>query len=101
MNWNSRFEQKAKRAAEARGCLIWLRISRSRCLGGSGVIYKVFEFFAGLEVRDLLGGHFHFFSGLGIAPHASAAFPRAKTPEAANLDLFTFLQSRDDVVENG
>src|SRR5215467_14595980 len=66
----------------------------------SSVVYKIFQFLAGLEVGNLLGGHFHLFSGLRVAPHASAAFAGAEAAEASNLDLLAFLQGSDDVVEN-
>src|SRR2546429_2913242 len=64
-----------------------------------GVIDKVFQVFAGLEIGNFLSRHFDFFSGLGIAPHASAALARSEAAEAANLDLFALLQSADDALE--
>src|SRR2546421_6593867 len=66
-----------------------------------GVIDKVFQVFAGLEIGNFLSRHFDFFSGLGIAPHASAALARSEAAEAANLDLFALLQSADDALEYG
>src|SRR5207237_10284319 len=89
--------RKASELRRIESCLTALRVSCSRMCGG--VVHKVFQFLAGLEIRNFLGTHFHFFSGLRIAPHASSALASAEAAEAANLDLFTLLQSRDDVVE--
>src|SRR5437016_12497051 len=66
-----------------------------------GVIDKVFQVFAGLEIGNFLSRHSDFFSGLAIAPHASAALARSEAAEAANLDLFALLQSADDALEYG
>src|SRR6266849_2363464 len=88
-----------RRIAQGRKRLNGLRVSRSRGLG-RGVIDEVLQLFAGLEVGNLLRGHFDFFSRLRIAPDTPAALPRAETAEAANLDFFSLLQSTDDAVEN-
>src|SRR5262249_26823582 len=90
---------EGEKTSEAPRRLARLRVPRGRRPGG-GIIYKVLQFFAGLEVGNLLRRYFDFFSSLGIPAHAPPAFPRAKAAEPANLDLFALLQSRDDVVEN-
>src|SRR5689334_11086825 len=66
-----------------------------------GVIHKILQFLAGLEIRNLLRLHFHFFSGLWIAPYASPALAGAKAAKASNFDFFALLQSGDDVVKYG
>src|SRR5215469_11657507 len=68
---------------------------------GGGVVYKIFQFLAGLEIRNLFRGHFHFFSGLGVTPNTSAALACAEAAEATNFDFFAFLQSTNDAVKYG
>src|SRR5713226_3607025 len=76
--------------------------------GGSGdggafavrSVHEIFQLFAGFEERNLLCRHFHFFTGLGVAPYSAAALASAETAKAPNLDLFAFLQGADDAVED-
>src|SRR5215831_8280468 len=67
----------------------------------SGVVDEVLQLFAGLEERNLLGGHFDLFAGLGIAPYASTPSARAEAAEAADFDFVALLQRHDDAVEDG
>src|SRR5271157_4228489 len=69
--------------------------------GRGGAIHHVLQFLAGLEVRNLLGGHFDAGAGLGIAANAGLALARAETAESANLDLIAGPEGTDDAVENG
>src|SRR5215472_17549530 len=66
-----------------------------------GIIHKILQFLAGLEIRNFLRGHFHFFSGLGVAPNASTALACAEAAEATNFDFFALLQSGNDAVKYG
>jgi hypothetical protein len=52
-------------------------------------VNQVFQFLAGLEVRDLLGGNLDPVTRFGIASDAGLALARAETPEAAYLNLVT------------
>src|SRR5262249_34531632 len=71
--------------------------SRSR---SAIVVDDVLEFLAGLEVRDLLGRHFHASASLGVAAHAGFPLPRAETAKAADLDLVAGAQGTHDAVKN-
>src|SRR5215469_718237 len=91
--------RKGGELRRARTSLTALRISGGGMCGG--VIHKIFQFLAGFEVRNFLRGHFHFFSGLRIASHASTPLAGAETTESANFDFFAFLQSANDAVKYG
>src|ERR1051325_1047515 len=93
------FFGEGKRTGRPERGLTALRVSGGSV--GGGVIHKIFQFLAGLEIRNLLRGHFNSFPGLWIAAHASPAFAGAEAAKAANLDLFALLQSADDAVEYG
>src|ERR1043166_7488852 len=60
----------------------------------------VLKFFAGLEIRDLLGRHFHARGGFRIAANARLTLPRAETAKAADLNLVTRSQRPDNAVKN-
>src|ERR1700719_2788190 len=82
-------------------------LMRLRLIGGSGLfdrssrgVHDVFKFFAGLEVRNLLGRDFNPRSGLGIAPDAGLALTRPEAAEAADLDLIAATQGFHDAVED-
>jgi hypothetical protein len=48
---------------------------------------QVFELFAGLKERDLLGGNFDAVTSFGIASDAGLALASAKAAKSADLDL--------------
>src|SRR5579859_6204893 len=64
------------------------------------VIDHILKFFAGFEIGDLLGRHFHARAGFGIAAYARLALPRAKTAKAADLNLVARPQGADNAVKN-
>src|ERR1017187_3757101 len=69
--------------------------------GGGRAVDHVFQFLAGLEIRDLLGGHFHARAGLRVAADTRLGLAGAETAESADLDLVTAAQKANDAVENG
>src|SRR6266851_6525471 len=78
-------------------------IAARRTCGGSPrlrAVYKILQFFAGLEEGDLLRRNFDLCAGFWIAADAPAALPRAETSESANLDFFALLQGFDNAFKN-
>src|SRR5579871_1366155 len=65
------------------------------------VIHDVLKFFAGLEIGNLFGGHFHARPGLGITADARLPLPCAKASESADLDFVASPQRLHDTVEDG
>src|SRR4051794_11707582 len=86
---------------------------RRRCcaISGSASVYRnwsasiavdeIFEFLAGLEIRNSFGRHFHLFTRLGIAPDPRVALPDSKAAEAADFQLVADSQRLDDTLEQG
>jgi len=71
------------------------------CRSWSGpVIHKILQFLTGLEEGNTFGRHLDLGTGLWVAPGSSAALARAKAPETADFDLFTTLESLNDVSED-
>src|SRR5690606_34084937 len=56
------------------------------------LIHPFAQFLARLEVRDQLGRHVHFFTGLRVAPHARLAPRQGKAAEAADFDALALGQ---------
>src|SRR5579864_806580 len=79
----------------------WLLLVGGSRLFHCGVVHYVLKFFAGFEVRNLFGGHFHARSGFRIAADARLPLPGAKAAESADLDLVTAAQGLYDTVEDG
>src|SRR5437879_5981255 len=75
-------------------------LSARGCCLGLGAIHEVFQLFAGLEERNLFGGHFDLCSGFRIAANSSAALPGAEAAESPDFDLLPLLQRLDDAIEN-
>src|SRR5579863_4868577 len=66
----------------------WARLRLGGLGSGSAVgVHQVFEFFAGLEVRDAFGRHIHARAGLGITAHARLPLARAEAAEPADFDF--------------
>src|SRR5205085_5420455 len=61
---------------------------------------EFFQLFAGLKVRDTLGRHINRLAGLRIAATAWAALAGAEAAEAAQFDLFAFVQRPDNRIKN-
>src|SRR6201994_2390512 len=61
---------------------------------------QVAQLFAGLEVRDALGGDFDLVAGLGIAAGAGLALTDTEAAKAADLDLVAGLQCLNDGVNS-
>src|SRR5271157_634423 len=64
------------------------------------IVHHVLQFLAGLEIRDLLGGHFHPRAGFRVAADPGLSLASAETPESADLDLIAGAQGTNDTVEN-
>jgi hypothetical protein len=64
-------------------------------------IYEVFQFFAGLEEWNFLGGDFDTVARLWIAAHTGLALPGAEAAKATNLDLVAYPKRAHDAVEDG
>src|SRR5438067_13392760 len=81
-------------------------IRNSFCTGfltarlSTGLVDQFLELFPGLEIRDLLRRHFHFFARLGIAAGARLPTAQAEAAEAAQLDLLSGPQRLDDRIEH-
>jgi hypothetical protein len=74
------------------------RSGLSMCSGLS--IYQVFQLFAGLKERDLLGGNFHTVASLGIASDPRLALAGPKAAKSTDLDFVASPQGAYDAVEN-
>src|SRR5207248_1414321 len=90
----------------ARGRSGLTRSPRNKAPSGAGsrafaFVYQVFQLFAGLEERNLLGRHLDARPGLGIASDTWLALPRAKAAKAADLDLVARSQRLHDAVKDG
>src|SRR5579883_1422217 len=68
--------------------------------GCGGVVDDVFQFLAGLEIRNLLGRDFHASARLGISPDARLTLTSAETAESTDLDFVSRAQGTDDAVED-
>src|SRR5690348_4307295 len=78
------------------------RVSRSGLFcGRCRVVHHVLQFFAGLEIRNLLGRHLDARSSLRVAPDTGLPLARSETAEAADLDLVAAAQGFHDAVEDG
>jgi hypothetical protein len=64
-------------------------------------IYQVFQFLAGLEEWNFLGGDFHAVARLWISAHAGLALPSAKASKAPDLDFVAHSKRAHDAVEDG
>jgi hypothetical protein len=64
-------------------------------------IHQVFQFLAGLEERNFLGGDFHAVTGLWISADTGLALPSAEAAKAANFDLVAHSKGAHDAVEDG
>src|SRR5438105_3477573 len=53
------------------------------------LVDQLLQFFPRLEVRNLLGRHFHFLAGLGVAAGARFAAAEAEAAESAQLDFLS------------
>src|ERR1700680_584412 len=73
---------------------------RNRCRLSDSYVHQVFQLFAGLEERDLLGGDFNFFAGLGIASRAGLALPGAEAAKTAYLDFVARAQGTHHAVKD-
>src|SRR3972149_3164250 len=63
---------------------------RSRRVPWHGLLFVVdelFQFFARLEIGNLLGRHVHFFTGLGVTSLARLPLTDTKATEAAEVNL--------------
>src|SRR5712664_1799503 len=69
--------------------------------GTVGGVDEILQLLAGLEERNLFGGHFHLLPRFRVAAHAPAALPRPKAPKSANLDFLALLQRTNNALENG
>src|SRR3989304_1415121 len=77
---------------------------RSRRVPWHGLLFVVdelFQFFARLEIGNLLGRHVHFFTGLGVTSLARLPLTDTKATEAAGLNLVAPVLSIDDALEDG
>src|SRR5471032_2172104 len=80
-------------AAQSRFRLPASRLARR---GSRGLLVnQFFQFLAGFKVGNAFRGDADRLAGFRIAAAASAAFADAKTPEAAQLDLFAMIQTFD------
>jgi hypothetical protein len=68
---------------------------------GLMVIDLLPEFLACLEMRHMLGRHFHLLAGFGISPHPGGAVIQAETAKSAYLDAPARRQGLDHGVEYG
>src|SRR5207249_1911862 len=77
-----------------------LLIRRHRLFGArGGAVDHILQFFAGLEVRNLLGWHFHARAGLRITADARLPLACAEAAEPADLDLVAAAQCLYNTVE--
>src|SRR5437667_12036750 len=67
---------------------------------GRGRVDDVLQLFAGLEIRDLLGGNIDASAGLRIAAHSRLPLPGAEAAKATDLNLVTAAQGTNDAVED-
>src|SRR5256886_9816480 len=64
-------------------------------------IYQVFQFFAGFEEWNFLGGDFDTVARLWIAANTRLALPGAKAAKAADFDLVAHAKRAHDAFEDG
>jgi len=61
---------------------------------------QVFQLFAGLEERNLLGGNFDPLAGLWVAADSRFALPGAKAAKTTDLNLVAHAERAHDAIEN-
>src|ERR1700722_2624042 len=73
-----------------------------RAVRGSGprIINVIFQFFAGLKVRNFFWRDFDLRAGLGIASGATTSLAGTEAAKTANFDFVVGLQGSDDAFEN-
>src|SRR5713226_5022764 len=64
------------------------------------LVDELFEFFAGFEIRNTLGGNADRLAGLRVPSTARATLAHPKAAKAAQLDLLALIQALDDAFEN-
>src|ERR1700753_3761123 len=64
------------------------------------VVHHIFEFLAGLEEGDFLGGDFYSVAGFGVAANAGLALAGAEAAKPADLDLVSGPQGTHHTFED-
>lgn len=73
---------------------------RSRCAALFAGVDDIFQFLAGLEKWDFLGGHFHSIARLWIAAYAGLSLAGAEAAEATDFNFVADAQRTHDAVKD-